>query len=120
MEEVVNGYLVLSVVVHRALEEEAEEALCAVTSGASSKVAQQYEVEAEGSSKDRVAAEEVNLNLHGVAHPTEDIDVVPTFFVVVARGIVVDTYFVVVTIVVVTATATVLTVEVGLIFSNED
>ena len=52
LEEVVHGNFVLGVVVHRALEEEAEEALYAVTSGACSEVAQQHEVEAEGSGED--------------------------------------------------------------------
>jgi len=116
LEEVVYGNFVLSVVVHRALEEEAQEALDAVTAVASSEVAQQNEVEAERSSEDRVAAEEVDLDLHGVAHPAEDVDVVPAFLVVVARGIVVDTYFVVVLSIFVVAVA----VEVGLLFGNED
>ena len=109
LEEVVDGHFVLSVVVHRALEEEAEEALDTVASGASSEVAQENEVKAQGSSEDRVAAEEVDLDLHGIAHPAEDVDVVPTFLVVVARGIVVDAHFV-----------EVVGVEVGLVFGHED
>ena len=96
LEQVVNRHFVLSVVVHWALEEEAQEALDAIASCASSQVAEEYEVKAKRSSEDRVAAEEVGLDLHWRAHPTEDVDVVPTFLVVVARWIVVDTYFVVV------------------------
>ena len=105
----VNRHFALGVVVHRALEEEAQEALDAVTAGASSEVAEQHEVEAQGSSEDRVAAQEVDLDLHGVSHPAEDIDVVPTFLVVVARGVVVDAHLV-----------EVVGVEVGLLFGNED
>lgn len=52
LEEVVNGHFVLGVVVHRALEEEAQEALDAVTAGASGEVAQQNEVEAQRSGED--------------------------------------------------------------------
>ena len=52
LEEVVNGNFVLGVVVHRALEEEAEEALDAVAAGAGSEVAQQHEVKAKGSGED--------------------------------------------------------------------
>jgi hypothetical protein len=47
------------------------------------------------SSEDRVAAEEVNLDLHRIAHPAEDVDVIPSLLVVLARWIVVDTNLVV-------------------------
>ena len=40
--------------------------------------------------QDRVAAEEVELDLHRVAEPTDDVDVVPAFLVVAARRVVVD------------------------------
>ncbi len=109
LEEVVYRHFVYSVVVHRALEEEAQEALCAVATVACCEVDKEAEVEAEGCCEDRVAAEEVNLNLHRISHPAEDIDVVPAFLVVVARGIVVDTYLVVV-----------VGVEVGLVFRHEN
>mgnify|MGYP000373161909 CR=1 FL=1 len=36
-------------------------------------------------------AEEIELDLHGIAHPTKDIDVVPTFFIVSARRIIINT-----------------------------
>ena len=90
LEEVVNRHFVLGVVVHRALKEEAEEALSTVASGTSCEVAEEHEVEAERRCEDRVAAEEVNLYLHRVAHPAEDVDVVPAFLVVVAWRIIVD------------------------------
>jgi len=109
LEEVVNGNFVLGVVVHRALEEEAQEALDTEAAGASSEVAEEYEVEAQRSSEDRVAAEEVDFDLHGVPIQPKMSDVIPTFLVVVARGIVVDAHFV-----------EVVGVEVGLLFSHED
>ena len=43
--EVVDRFLVLGVVVHRTLQEEAEEALYAVTAGTHSKVTQKHEIE---------------------------------------------------------------------------
>ena len=52
LEEVVYGHFTLGVVVHRALEEEREEALCAVASGAGCEVTQEHEVEAKGSGED--------------------------------------------------------------------
>ena len=116
LEEVVNRHFVLGVVVHRALKEEAEEALSTVASGTSCEVAEEHEVEAERRCEDRVAAEEVDFNLHWIAHPTKDVDVVPTFLVVVARWIVVDAHFVVVLSVFIVAMA----VEVRLIFRNQD
>ena len=94
--EVVHSLLALGVVVHWRLEEEAQEALGAVTASTGCKVAQQSEVEQQWSCKDRVAAEEVNLNLHRITHPSEDVDVVPTFLVIVARWIVVDANLVVI------------------------
>ena len=48
------------------------------------------QVENERRGQDRVAAEKIDLDLHLVAEPAEDIDVVPAFFVVAARRIVVD------------------------------
>ena len=52
LEEVVDRHFVLGVVVHRALEEEAEEALYAIAAGASGKVAEEHEVKTEGGCKD--------------------------------------------------------------------
>lgn len=48
----------------------------------------------QGGSKDRVTTQEVNLDLHGVTHPAEDVNVVPTLFVVTTRWVVVDADFV--------------------------
>ena len=112
----VDSLFALCVVVHWGFEEEAEEALDAVASGTCGEVAQQAEVETERSGEDRVAAEEVDLYLHRVAHPAEDVDVVPSFLVVVAWRIVVDAHLVVVLCVLVVAVA----VEVGLHVGLED
>ena len=45
VEEVVDSFLALSVIVHRALEEEAQEALYAIASGTCGKVHEQCQVE---------------------------------------------------------------------------
>ena len=94
--EVVDSLLALGIVMHRRLQEETEEALCAVASRTGGEVAEQTEVETERRSEDGVAAEEINLDLHGITHPAEDVDIVPTLFVVVAWGIVVDAYLMVI------------------------
>ena len=52
LEKVVDRNFTFGVVVHRALEEEAEEALYAVTAGACGEVAQEHEVETERSGED--------------------------------------------------------------------
>ena len=114
--EVIDSLLVLRVVVHRRLEEEAQEALNAIATSAGGEVREQTEVKAERSGEDRVAAEEVNLDLHGIAHPSEDVDVVPSLLVVVAWRIVVDAHLVVVLCVLVVAVS----VEVGLNVGLED
>src|SRR5271167_929770 len=42
-------------------------------------VEKQNQVECDGSCEDGVAAEEVDLDLHGIAEPSEDVDIVPAF-----------------------------------------
>ena len=58
-------------------------------------IEEEREVEDDRRGQDGVAAEEVDFDLHGVAEPAEDVDVVPAFFVVAARRVVVDADFVV-------------------------
>ena len=89
-------HFINGVVVLWALQEEAQEALSAPAASTVCEVDEQAEVEAERCCEDRVAAEEIDLNLHWIAHPTKDVDVVPTFLVVVAWWVVVDTHLVVV------------------------
>lgn len=103
--EVVHSLFTLSVIVHWRLEEEAQEALGAVTAGTGCKVAQQAEVEQQWSGKDGVAAQEVDLDLHWITHPAEDVDVVPTLLVVVARRIIVDANLVIILSVLIVAMA---------------
>src|SRR5262249_5239666 len=57
-------------------------------------VEKQHQVEHDGSGQDRIAAKEVDLDLHGIAEPSKDVDVVPALFVVAARRIVVDAHLV--------------------------
>ena len=90
LEQVVNGNLVLGVIMHRALEEEAQEALSAPAASTACEVDEQTQVKAQRSCEDRVAAQEVDLDLHGIAHPAEDVDIVPALLVIVAGRIVVD------------------------------
>jgi hypothetical protein len=92
-EEIVLG--VESAQVVRALEEEGQPLLDAVHAAALGQVHQQDQVQDDGGGQDAVAAEEIDLDLHGVAHPAEDVDVVPPFLVVAAGRVVVDPHLVV-------------------------
>src|SRR5205085_1548218 len=75
---------------HRRLEVEGEPLLNALHADALSEVEEEREVEDDGRGEDGVAAEEVNLDLHRVAEPAEDVYVVPALLVVAARRVVVD------------------------------
>src|SRR5207245_7014397 len=55
---------------------------------------EQDEVEYDWCGEDRIAAQKIHLDLHGIAQPSEDVYVVPPFFVVAARRVIVDTYLV--------------------------
>ena len=78
----------------RALVIEAQPLLDATHAGALCKVAQQDEVECKRGSEDRVTAQEVDLDLHGVAQPASDVDVVPALFGIASGWVVVDGDFV--------------------------
>ena len=52
LEQVVHRNFTLCVVMHRALQEEAQEALDAMTAGAGCEIAQEYQVKAQGSGED--------------------------------------------------------------------
>src|SRR3954451_14802854 len=69
----------------RRLEVEAQPLLDAAEAGALREVAEQHEVERERRREDRVAAQEVDLHLHRIVEPSDDVDVVPALFVVTAR-----------------------------------
>src|SRR4051794_4501984 len=51
---------------------------------------EQHQVENQWRRQDRVATQEVHFDLHRIAQPPEDINVVPTFFVIATRRIVID------------------------------
>src|SRR5690606_37513592 len=75
---------------HGALEVEAQPLLHTPETGALGEIEEQREIEDERRRQDRVAAEEVHLDLHRVTEPPEDVDVIPTLFFVPAGRIVVD------------------------------
>src|SRR4029453_10600268 len=62
---------------HRALEVERQPLLDPAHPGARGEVEEEREVEHDGGGEDGVAAEEVHLDLHRVAHPAEDVDCLP-------------------------------------------
>src|SRR5687768_6064097 len=80
---------------HGRLKVEAQPLLDTAHSCPLGQVGKQDEVKADGGRQDAVPAEEVNLDLHGVAQPTKDINVVPTLFVIAAWRVIIDAYFVV-------------------------
>lgn len=96
LEEMIDRNFVFSIIMHRTLQEETQETLDTKTSCTCSQVTQQYKVQAQRSSKNRITAKEINLNLHWIPHPSEDINIIPTFFIIITRRIVIDTYFMIV------------------------
>src|SRR5580704_1903329 len=82
---------------HRALEIEAEPLLNAQAlelSSALGKVEEQDQVEHNRSRQNRVTAQEVDLDLHGIAEPPKDVDIVPTFLVITAWRVIVNAHLV--------------------------
>src|SRR5258706_3059149 len=78
---------------HRRLEVEAQPLLdtdAAQFRRTLGQVHKQNQIQNNRRGQDRVAAEEVELDLHRIAEPSEDVDVVPTLFVVATRRVVVD------------------------------
>src|SRR5271165_3603922 len=78
---------------HRRLEVEAQPLLDADASQlrrALRQVEEQHQVEHNGRGKDGVAAEEIDLDLHRITEPAEDIYIVPTLFVITAWRIIVN------------------------------
>ncbi len=53
-------------------------------------VHKQRKVEHQRRRKDRITAQEIDLDLHLITEPAKDVDVVPALLVVAPRGIVVD------------------------------
>ena len=79
----------------RALEVEGEPFLDALHAGALGEVEEKSEIKNERRGENRIAAEKVDLYLHRVAEPPEDVDVVPALLVVAAGRVVVDPHLVV-------------------------
>ncbi len=80
------------------LEVEAEpllDAEAAQAGRAGSEIHEEDEIEGEWCGQDGVAAEEVYLDLHRIAEPAEDIDVIPTFFIITTWRVIVNANLVV-------------------------
>ena len=58
-------------------------------------IEEQHQVEHDRRGENRIAAEEIDFDLHRIAEPSEDVDVVPAFFVIAARRVIVDANLVV-------------------------
>src|ERR1022692_3917828 len=69
---------------HRRFEVEAQPLLDADTAQLRRtlcQVEEEHQIEHDGRSQDGIAAQEIDLDLHRIAEPSEDIDAVPTLFV---------------------------------------
>src|SRR5215472_6553276 len=75
---------------HGRLEVERQPLLDAPHSGALRQIQEQHQVQYNRRRQDRIAAQEIDLDLHRIAEPTENVDVVPAFLGVAARRIVVN------------------------------
>jgi len=58
-------------------------------------VHEEDQIERKRGCEDRVAAEKIDFKLHGVTKPAEDVDIVPTFFIIPTWRVIVDANFVV-------------------------
>src|SRR5687768_1654293 len=76
--------------VNRTLEVERQPLLNPVHAGPLGKVHEQRHVEHDWRGKDAVAAEKIDLQLHLVAEPADQVDVIPALLVVAARRVIVD------------------------------
>src|SRR5436190_5386817 len=76
--------------VHGALEVERQPLLNPVHARPLREIEEKRDVEHDRRGENAVAAQEVDLQLHRVAEPPDQVDVVPAFLVVAARRIVVD------------------------------
>jgi len=58
--------------------------------GALGKVEKEHQVEAQGCRQDAIPAKKVDLDLHRVTEPSENIDIIPALFIVSTRRVIVD------------------------------
>src|SRR6266404_4407301 len=79
---------------HRALEVKRKPFLDPAHTRALRKIHEQRKVEHDRRGEYRVAAQKVDLDLHRITQPAEDINVVPTLFVVATGRIIVDPHYV--------------------------
>ena len=78
-----------------ALEVEREPLLDSASAGPCCQIHEQRQVKHDWGCKDRVPAQEIDLDLHSIAKPSRDVDVVPAFFIITFRGVVVDSHLVI-------------------------
>src|SRR5437016_5232069 len=79
---------------HWTLEVKTQPFLNATHTASLGKVQKQDQIENDRRSKNAVAAQEVDLDLHGVTQPSVNVDVIPSFLIIAPRRIVVDPHFV--------------------------
>src|SRR5271157_2455003 len=72
---------------HRTFEIEGEPLLNAFHSRALREIEKQHQVEYQGRCQYRVPAEKVDLDLHRIAEPAKDVDVIPAFFGIAPRRV---------------------------------
>src|SRR5437016_12543674 len=79
---------------HGRFEIETQPFLDAVHAGALRQIEEEHQIEHNGRGEHGIATKEVDLDLHGVVQPSEDIDIVPAFLIVVTRRVIVAAYLV--------------------------
>src|SRR5215468_8933034 len=78
---------------HRTLEVKTQPLLYTAHSTSLRQIEEEHQIQHDGRGENTVSAQEINFDLHGITEPSIDVDVVPTFFVISSRRIVVDAYF---------------------------
>src|ERR1700733_10997055 len=71
--------------VHRRFEVEREPFLNAAHAGTLRQIHEQHQVQNQRSGQNRIAAQKIDLDLHRIAEPSENIDIIPAFLRVAAR-----------------------------------
>ena len=75
---------------HGSLEIERKPFLNAAHTRALRQVQEQNQVQDQRRRQNRIAAQKIDLDLHRIAQPSENVDIIPAFFGVAARRIVID------------------------------
>src|SRR5262249_41026790 len=76
--------------VHGTFEIKAQPLLNAAHAAPLGQIHEKNEIQDDWSRQNTVAAKEIDLDLHGIAEPSVYVDIVPTFFIVAARRIVMN------------------------------